>query len=144
MVAANTLGLEKDPDRLMEDGQAAIGKNCRQQVESKENLLISLPIYMFDIYQYLLQFSDHETLQNYEKLEGFTKYKDGHVLDVQTVTRLSLIQEDHFQPAYFKRNKNNLPVKERLLFYNCYILPHLNYCCAVWGNCPTNQQSRIT
>ena len=26
VVAANTLDLEKDPDRLMEDGQAAIGE----------------------------------------------------------------------------------------------------------------------
>ena len=120
MVAANTLGLEKDPDRLIEDGQAAIGKNYRQQVESKENLLISLPIYMFDIYQYLLQFSDHETLQKYDKLEGFTKYKDGHV---QTVTRLSLIQEDHFQPAYFKRNKKNLLVIRR----GCYSITAIFY-----------------
>ena len=43
-----------------------------------------------------------------------------------------------------KEIKQNLPVKERLLFYNCYILPHLNYCCSVWGNCPANQQNRIT
>ena len=44
----------------------------------------------------------------------------------------------------FQHDKVNLPVKERLLFYNCYILPHLNYCCSVWGNCPANQQNRIT
>ena len=43
-----------------------------------------------------------------------------------------------------KEIKKNLPVKERLLFYNCYILPHLNYCCSVWGNCPANQQNRVT
>ena len=38
--------------------------------------------------------------------------------------------------------KKNLPVKERLLFYNCYILPHLNYCCFLWGNCPESQQKK--
>ena len=43
-----------------------------------------------------------------------------------------------------KEIKKNLPVKERLLFYNCYILPHLYYCCSVWGNCLANQQNRIT
>ena len=43
-----------------------------------------------------------------------------------------------------KEIKKNLPVKERLLFYNCYILPHLNYCCSVWGNCLANQKNWIT
>ncbi|KAL4238884.1 hypothetical protein ACF0H5_003591 [Mactra antiquata] len=27
----------------------------------------------------------------------------------------------------------NIPVRK--LFYNAYILPHLEYCCSVWGNC---------
>jgi hypothetical protein len=25
--------------------------------------------------------------------------------------------------------------KTRILFYNAYILPHLDYCCKVWGDC---------
>ena len=43
-----------------------------------------------------------------------------------------------------KEIKKKLPVKERLFFHNCYILPHLNYCCSVWGYCPANQRNRIS
>jgi putative component of membrane protein insertase Oxa1/YidC/SpoIIIJ protein YidD len=25
--------------------------------------------------------------------------------------------------------------KTRILFYNAYILPHLDYCCSIWGDC---------
>ena len=54
--------------------------------ENRENLSILPPISIFDIYQHLLPFSVNETLHNYNKLEGFTMYKDGHVLNVQKVT----------------------------------------------------------
>ena len=32
------------------------------------------------------------------------------------------------------RTKQYLNVPTRKLFYNAYILPHLDYCCSVWGN----------
>ena len=77
VIAAYTLDLEKDPDRLMEDGQAAMGdklKTTSGKYREFINLFYqSCPyLYMFDIYEYLLQFSDHDTLKNYEKLGGFT------------------------------------------------------------------------
>ena len=28
-----------------------------------------------------------------------------------------------------------LPTPIRILYYNYYIKPHLQYCCSVWGNC---------
>ena len=31
--------------------------------------------------------------------------------------------------------KQFLPVEARKLFVNSYILPHIDYCCIVWGNC---------
>ena len=31
--------------------------------------------------------------------------------------------------------KSFLPVNARKLFVNSYILPHIDYCCVVWGNC---------
>ena len=30
--------------------------------------------------------------------------------------------------------KDCLPCQTRLTFYNCYILPHLDYCITIWGN----------
>ena len=33
------------------------------------------------------------------------------------------------------RIKKYLSIPVRKLFYNSYILPHLDYCCTVWGNC---------
>ena len=32
------------------------------------------------------------------------------------------------------RIKQYLNVPTRKLFYNAYILPHLDYCCSIWGN----------
>ena len=31
--------------------------------------------------------------------------------------------------------KSFLPVNGRKLYVNSYILPHIDYCCVVWGNC---------
>ena len=33
------------------------------------------------------------------------------------------------------RIKHFLSIETRKLFYNAYIMPHLDYCCVVWGNC---------
>ena len=32
------------------------------------------------------------------------------------------------------RIKQYFSIPIRLLFYNAYILPHLDYCCTIWGN----------
>ena len=36
--------------------------------------------------------------------------------------------------ALLRRIKDCLPRQTRLTFYNCYILPHLDYCITIWGN----------
>ncbi len=33
------------------------------------------------------------------------------------------------------RVKLYLDISSRKLFFNAYILPHLDYCCTIWGNC---------
>ena len=33
------------------------------------------------------------------------------------------------------RMKQFISIDSRKLFYNAYILPHLDYCCVMWGNC---------
>ena len=37
--------------------------------------------------------------------------------------------------ALFRRLKQFLPQWSRILFYNSYIMPHLDYCVTVWGDC---------
>ena len=32
------------------------------------------------------------------------------------------------------RIKHYLPIPTRKLFFNVYILPHMDYCCTIWGN----------
>ena len=34
-----------------------------------------------------------------------------------------------------KRIRHFLPKHTRILFYNFYIMPYLEYCCSIWGNC---------
>ena len=38
--------------------------------------------------------------------------------------------------ALLRRIKQFLPLNIRKLFYNSYILPHLDYCCHLWGASP--------
>ena len=35
----------------------------------------------------------------------------------------------------FQQIKSFFPIDSRKLFYNSYILPHLDYCCIIWGKC---------
>ena len=36
------------------------------------------------------------------------------------------------------RIKHYLPITTRKLFFNAYVLPHIDYCCTVWGNISSN------
>lgn len=42
------------------------------------------------------------------------------------------------------RIKPYLSIHTRKLFYNAYILPHLDYCCTIWGNCNSDHLDRVT
>jgi len=41
------------------------------------------------------------------------------------------------------RIKTYLTIPIRKLFYNAYILPHLDYCCIIWGNCCVSQENKL-
>ena len=41
------------------------------------------------------------------------------------------------------RIKSYLSIPIRKLFYNSYILPHLDYCCIVWGNCNSELLAKL-
>ena len=41
------------------------------------------------------------------------------------------------------RIKQYLNLHARKLFYNAYILPHLDYCCSIWGNCSKELQNCV-
>ena len=36
------------------------------------------------------------------------------------------------------RIQHYLPITTRKLFFNAYVLPHIDYCCTVWGNINSN------
>ena len=36
-----------------------------------------------------------------------------------------------------------LTVPMRKLFFNTYILPHLDYCCVIWGTCNATQEQKL-
>ena len=36
------------------------------------------------------------------------------------------------------RIKHYLPIPTKTLFFNAYVLPHIDYCCTVWGNISSN------
>lgn len=41
------------------------------------------------------------------------------------------------------RIKIFLSLQNRKLFFNAYILPHLDYCCVIWGNCTASQEQKL-
>jgi hypothetical protein len=41
------------------------------------------------------------------------------------------------------RIKPYLSLDKRKLFFNAYILPHLDYCCTVWGQCSSGSEAKL-
>jgi len=41
------------------------------------------------------------------------------------------------------RIKSFLNLDSRKLFFNAYILPHIDYCCTIWGNCSQQLLDRV-
>ena len=46
-----------------------------------------------------------------------------------------IIKKVNSSLALLRRIKKYLNHKTRILFFNAYILPHLDYCCSIWGEC---------
>ena len=46
-----------------------------------------------------------------------------------------IIKKVNSSLALLKRIKKYLNHKARQMYYNAYVLPHLDYCCSIWGNC---------
>ena len=40
-----------------------------------------------------------------------------------------------FMLSILRKIRHYLPAKTRILYYNYYIKPHLQYCCTIWGQC---------
>jgi hypothetical protein len=41
------------------------------------------------------------------------------------------------------RIKSFLSIPSRKLFFNAYVLPHIDYCCIIWGNCNKSLEERV-
>ena len=41
------------------------------------------------------------------------------------------------------RIKPYLSIDKRKLFFNAYILPHIDYCCTVWGQCSSGYEAKL-
>lgn len=55
----------------------------------------------------------------------------------------STIKKCNAQLYLLLRIKQYLDLHSRKLFFNSYILPHLDYCCTIWGNCNNELLSDI-
>ena len=42
-----------------------------------------------------------------------------------------------------RRLKAYLPINARIIFYNSFILPHLDYCDTIWGNCNQSNEHKM-
>ena len=89
----------------------------------------------------LLKFNDHI----------ISSVTSDHFLGV--IIDRSLIMDEHVNYLYNKllkllgllwRIRNNLDLKSKLLFYNSYVQPCIDYCCTVWGTCSKVHLDRLT
>ena len=92
---ASEIGLEVDPDGLLEDRTEILQSKLTTPngviLQNPYHICVSpnissLPLITgIDIYNYLKQCSDytHSTLRQFHKMEGYGLFEDGHVMDLQ-------------------------------------------------------------
>ena len=92
--AAHELGIEIGPDGLVEDWHEVIQENLKTDcgelmlptllTDYSAELWILHRISIFDIYSYLIRFSnhDHASFRDIRKMEAFSMAKDGYVREI--------------------------------------------------------------
>ena len=94
---AAEVNIEVDPDGLVEDRNEVLkAKLCvngktfiNPQLLAGTSDLSKIPhVSIFDIYNYLLGYDGftHNTLRDYHKLEGYTMFRDGYVIDLTSAS----------------------------------------------------------
>ena len=93
--AADRLGIDVDPDGLLEDMEDILREKLLipeglmlpnpETVKGSQDLRILPPFAIFDIYNYLLTFDQysHSLLRNYQKMEAFGLFENGYVLNIE-------------------------------------------------------------
>ena len=95
--AAEELGIDIDPDGLVEDREEIISSKLTLARSAEtlslptfldnytKNIAILPLVNIFDIYNYLISFSDYEhaSFRDFTKMEGYTMGKDGYVIDIE-------------------------------------------------------------
>jgi len=95
---ADEVGLVVDPDGLIEDRDEVIRSklttpdgtllNNPQLMTGSKDLHRLPPLSVFDLYNYLLGFSEysHNSLREFHKMEAYGLFQDGYVQDLEVVT----------------------------------------------------------
>ena len=67
---------------------------------------------------------------------------DGTIISNLSTTKIlgvnfdnAMSWDEHVKAICNQQIKSFLPVNAKKLFVNIYILPHIDYCCVIWGNC---------
>jgi len=128
---AAEVGIEIDPDRLVEDRQDVINRKLcfvdvcltsPNKLSGISNISCVPVLSIFDIYNYLLGFSDynHSTLRSYHQMEGYTMFKDGYVTNIQAVPYTNT--EYVAVKACVKPRTNDRDPVTKLSHYSCWIV----------------------
>ena len=128
---AERLGIEVDPDGLLEDREEIL----KEKLTTKDHGMLPIPetvqgtkelnllprISIFDIYNYLMTFEqyDHETLKDYQKMEGYGLFEDGYVLDVECsdLHASYIALKSHVKP----RTNEKDPISKLTFYKTCMI-----------------------
>ena len=128
---AERLGIEVDPDGLLEDREEILKEKLTTQnkellpnpetVQGSKEINMLPPISIFDIYNYLVTFEqyDHAALRQYHKMEGFGLYEDGYVLDIECCNLYSVYCA---LKSRVKPRTNEKDPISKLSFYKAWII----------------------
>ena len=92
------LNIEIDPDGLIEDRAEILNKKLLlsdgtflpnpDTLPGSSDISILPPVGIFDIYNYLTSSDEYDlpSLRNYQKMEAYGMFKDGYILQLESVT----------------------------------------------------------
>jgi hypothetical protein len=88
--------------------------------------------------------ADYFTPKQKTTYKRFKFHKATQLLENQLKTQIQkTIRKCNSQLYLLLRIKQYLDLQSRKLFFNAYILPHLDYCCTIWGHCSSELLSQI-
>ena len=134
--AAEELGIDIDPDGLVEDREEIISSKLTLARSAEtlslptfldkytKNIAILPQVNIFDIYNYLISFNDYEhaSFRDFTKMEGYSMAKDGYVIDIEFARYPNTVSEVFAIKSRVKPRTQEKDPITKLKYYNVWLI----------------------